>query len=220
VTTRFVDGWIEFLVADDGPGIPLEDRERIFEPFFTTKQEGKGTGLGLSLCYGVVQEHGGAIRVEGEPGRGATFVITLPAPRQADEAPQPAEPETRRRVRSLRILVVDDEPSVLDVLVDLLSRCGHRVDTASDVPEAVVKIGSGRHDLVITDLVMPHGSGRDVWRAAVDKNPSLARRVLFITGHACGDDTQRFFRETSSLLIGKPFTLEEIERAIGSAIRS
>jgi two-component system NtrC family sensor kinase len=220
LTTRFADGWIELRVADDGPGIPLEVRERVFEPFFTTKKEGKGTGLGLSLCYGVIQEHGGTIRVESEPGEGATFVLILPALRRSsDTAPAPP-PVSTQRVPPLRILVVDDEPSVQDLLVELLTRCGHRVDTASDVPEALTKIGDGRHDLVITDLIMPHGSGREVYRAAIEKNPALARRVLFISGHQPGDDTQRFFRETGRPLIAKPFTLEEIERAIADAVRN
>src|SRR5213592_1596838 len=106
-----------------------EVRGRIFEPFFTTKQEGKGTGLGLSLCYGIIKEHGGDIRVESEPGKGATFIVDLPtvvAPsaEKVASSPTPRPPST-----GLRILVIDDEPNVQSFLVDLLTAKGYRIDT-------------------------------------------------------------------------------------------
>src|SRR6185503_14294514 len=162
LTTRQLGDRIECRISDDGPGVPLAIQQRIFEPFFTTKTDGKGTGLGLSLCYGIIQEHGGSIRVEGQPGQGATFVIDLPVLAN----PETERPETTDAVpaapTSLRILVVDDETSIQDLLVELLRTQGHQVDTASDVPEALQKIAANGHDLIISDMKMPHGTGRAI----------------------------------------------------------
>src|SRR5205814_3505326 len=117
-------------IADTGPGIPQEIQARIFEPFFTTKSEGEGTGLGLALTRGIIEGHGGAIRVESRPGDGARFHIELPvgtapligeAPGPLDEAPP---------VPGKTILVVDDEPGVASILAEALTRDGYMVDTA------------------------------------------------------------------------------------------
>jgi len=220
LATRCVDDVIELRLSDDGPGIPEEVQGRIFEPFFTTKKDGEGTGLGLSLCYGIVQEHSGTIRVESGAGAGAAFVIELPI-LQAGAVPAPrARRDPKRAVPSLSILVVDDEPSVQSFLVELLSQRGHTVETASDVPDALERLDAGRHDLVITDMKMPHGTGMDVYRAAVSRNPKLAGRILFMTGHATGDDTQRFMHEVGGEPLQKPCRIEEIDRAIAAALRN
>src|SRR5436309_11821519 len=110
--TRQVGERIEARVSDDGPGIEGEIQARIFEPFFTTKKEGKGTGLGLSLCYGIVQEHGGTIRVESQPGKGATFIIELPILREPAPLRDAASGQVPAPLPRLRILVIDDEPTV------------------------------------------------------------------------------------------------------------
>ncbi|MBI4240550.1 MAG: response regulator, partial [Candidatus Rokubacteria bacterium] len=171
VSTRLVGDRIEARVADDGPGIPRDIQARVFEPFFTTKKEGKGTGLGLSLCYGIVQEHGGGIRLESQPGKGTTFVIDLPVVRE-DPAPVEEAPRaTPGAVPRLRVLVIDDEQSVQDFLVALLRERGHKVDTATDVPEALRKIAANGHDLIISDMKMPHGTGRDIYMATLEKSP-------------------------------------------------
>src|SRR5438093_4252177 len=109
--TRGAGDRIEMRISDDGPGIPAPIQARIFEPFFTTKKEGKGTGLGLSLCYGIMQEHGGGIRFESEPGHGTTFILDFPIAHPAEAAATPAGVRADGGPR-LSILVVDDEPSV------------------------------------------------------------------------------------------------------------
>ncbi len=220
LATRPVNGRIELRISDDGPGVPAEVQERIFEPFFTTKKEGKGTGLGLSLCYGIIQEHGGTIRVESRIGEGATFVIELPILREAPAAIEEIQAGATRQVPPLRVLVVDDEQSMLEFMVELLKLRGHRVDTAEDVPQALRKIADSRHDLIITDVVMPHGTGLDIYRAAYERMPRLARRIVFMTGHAADEETVRFLSETGNELILKPFEIEEIEGAIARAVRN
>ncbi len=218
VATRKVDGRLRLSVSDNGPGVPAALRERVFEPFFTTKGEDKGTGLGLSICKGIVEQHGGTIRVEGEPGHGAAFVIDFPIfeGRRAtdnEEAPRPSQ-----EVRPLRILVVDDEPSVRSVLVDLLERRGHTVETAADVPQAQDKIATGVFDAIVSDMKMPHGSGKDIYAAAVRRSIGLETRIVFTTGDGSSAETQRFIRETGATVILKPFSIHVIEGAIARLV--
>jgi len=220
LATRAVEGRIEMRVSDDGPGVPPEIQERIFEPFFTTKKEGAGTGLGLSLCYGIVEEHGGKIRVESGPAGGTTFIIDLPILHKDAPTLPNAERLSRRRAPRMTVLVVDDEPSVQEFLVDVLALGGHSVDTASDVPEAIRKIATGAHDLVITDLMMPQGTGRDIYEAILQVRPHLARRVVFTTGHQANDETIEFLRKTGNELILKPCKIDEIENAVARAARN
>jgi len=220
VATRRVGERVEARVSDTGPGISPELQSRIFEPFFTTKKEGKGTGLGLSLCYGIIQEHGGEIQVKSEPGKGATFILHLPiveGPATAQEAPSSTLPSS---TKSLRILVIDDEPNVQALLVDLLTAKGHRVDTASDVPDALKKIAADGHDVIISDMKMPHGTGRDIYAAVVTRSPRLARRIVFTTGDGASAETQRFVREAGNEVLLKPCKIEEIDGAIARAMNN
>ena len=221
LTTRLVGERIEVRVSDDGPGIPLEIQSRIFEPFFTTKKEGKGTGLGLSLCYGIIQEHGGTIRVESAPGKGAVFVIELPVIQETTAVVQEApNAPSQNTVPPLRILVIDDERTLQDFLVDLLRSRGHKVDTASDAPEALQKIAANGHDLIISDMKMPHGSGKDIYKAVIENSPRLARRIIFTTGDGASAEATRFLKDAGNEIVLKPFKIEEIERAIAKASRS
>jgi signal transduction histidine kinase/ActR/RegA family two-component response regulator len=216
--TRQEGDRIEARISDDGPGIPADVLPRVFEPFFTTKQEGKGTGLGLSLCYGVIHEHGGTIRAESAPGEGASFVLDFPI-LAAEEHPS-GTPEASRpsEVSGLRILVIDDELGVQTFLVDLLRSQKHRADTAGDVPEALRKIAQNDYDLIISDMKMPHGSGRDVYEAVLARDPSRARRIIFTTGDGASLESRRFLEGTGNEIVLKPFQLASMEAAIARAI--
>lgn len=215
--TGVVGGRLDLRVSDTGPGIPPEVRPHIFEPFYTTKKEGKGTGLGLSLCYGIMQEHGGGIRAESRPGHGATFVLDFPIVQAPAAEPRASEARGGRRP-ALRILIVDGEQGISDFLVELLTARGHRVDTASDVPQALQKIARAELDLIISDMRLPQGSGRDIHRAAALKEPRLSGRIVFTTGDGASEETLRFVRETGTQMVVKPCTVGEIERAIARAI--
>ncbi len=221
IATRAANGRLEARFSDTGPGIPPEVEPHIFEPFFTTKKEGKGTGLGLSICFGIMQEHGGGIRVDSRPGRGATFILDFPilTPPPIETRPSAASPtgEATGGRRGLRILVVDDELAVSGFMVELLTARGHRVNTAADVPEALQKIAREDLDLIISDMKMPSGTGRDVYRAAMEKAPAMARRFIFITGNGTSEETLRFVKETGVPILEKPCTVGEIERAIARA---
>ena len=219
VATRRQGERIEARITDSGPGIPDEILYRIFEPFFTTKKEGRGTGLGLSLCYGIVQEHGGSIRVESGGERGATFVIDLPILRDDSRPERGAGAEAGRPPREvLRVLVIDDEASVQNILVEVLGNMGYKADTASDVPEALRKIQANRYDLFITDMRMPRGTGKDVYEAVREKSPELTRRVIFTTGDGASVETQAFLKETGNEILLKPWSLQEFEQVVGRAM--
>jgi two-component system NtrC family sensor kinase len=215
--TRVVGGRLELRVSDTGPGIPIEAQARVFEPFYTTKKEGKGTGLGLSICYGIVKEHGGGIRVESQPGKGTTFILDFPIVAAPAALPVAPGPRGDRRA-PLRILVVDDEQAVSEYLVELLTARGHRVDTAADVPEALQKIARSEIDLIISDMRLPQGTGRDVHRAAALKEAALASRMIFMSGDGQSEEVLRFVREAGGQMVPKPCTVGDIERAIGRAL--
>jgi signal transduction histidine kinase/CheY-like chemotaxis protein len=220
ITTRRSGETIEARVTDDGPGIPPEIQSRIFEPFFTTKKEGKGTGLGLSLCYGIVREHDGTLEVESRPGEGATFIVRLPIVQDPSSLVAGPGHDSLGETPRLRLLIVDDEESILEFLVELLTMKGHRIDTASDVPEALRKVAAGGHDVIISDMKMPQGSGKAIYEAARKRDPGLARRIIFTTGDAANPDTLGFIREVGNEFLLKPFKIEDLEQAIARAARN
>jgi PAS domain S-box-containing protein len=192
--------WVE--VADNGPGVPADLAGRIFEPFFTTKPQGVGTGVGLSVCHGIMAAHGGEIRLEPQRQEGATFVVRLPqAPLEAAE--RPAEPPVRRRGPA-RILVVDDEPEVGQMLIDILERDGYRVDRAHSGREALNRLRTSKVDLILSDLRMPDLDGPALYRELAAQRPDLLSRIVFMTGDTLGGDMTGFLSETGVRLLEKP----------------
>jgi PAS domain S-box-containing protein len=176
-------------VADDGPGIAPELLGRIFDPFFTTKPVGVGTGLGLPICRGIVQTHGGEITVNSKPGHGATFTLTFPAsklspivPRKSDRTPLDAAAVRERG----RVLVVDDESVVAHTLKVLLQG-EHDLVVAQSGAEALELLGkdpatAAGYDAILCDLMMPGMTGMELFEVLRREHPSLARRVVFMTG--------------------------------------
>jgi signal transduction histidine kinase len=182
IATRRDAGRIAIEVSDTGVGMAQEVRDRVFEPFFTTKEVGKGSGLGLSQVYGFVQQSEGEVRLDSAPGEGTTFHLLLPASSTPAEVVKPSE-----RVKTIeggdeRILVVEDDPTVLALTMDMLSGLGYRVTTATNAAEALEVIHSPAEiDLLFTDVVMPGGvSGVSLARTAREIRPDL--RVLLTSG--------------------------------------
>ena len=186
-------------VADTGTGMDEATRSRIFEPFFTTKDVGQGTGLGLSTVYGVVTQSGGTIDVRSAPGEGATFSIRLPATDRV-EAVKP-DVDVAGTTAAERILVVDDEQIVRDLLAHTLRRQGYDVEVAAGARDA--RALEGPWDLLLTDVVMPEMDGVELARH-VD-----ARRVLFMSGY-----DQRALAESAGAFLQKPFSGDELARSI------
>jgi len=218
VRSSRADGAILVEFGDNGPGMDQETLERIFDPFFTTKDPGKGTGLGLSVSYGIVNEHGGRIWARSGPGEGSTFLIELPV-REAEEhvaAGGPAESlvsESSIRPGS-RILVVDDEPVVLQLFVNLFEGRGYRVDTAVNGKEACESIGFRSYDLVITDVRMPEMNGIEFYGKLLKRRPEMDGRVIFITGDVVDPDTARFLANSSARTLAKPIQITEVVRTV------
>jgi two-component system cell cycle sensor histidine kinase/response regulator CckA len=170
-------------ISDTGHGIDGEALGHIFEPFFTTKEPGKGTGLGLTTVHRIVRESGGDIWVESTPGKGATFRVCLPATRQgADRGEAPAKPRPAGG-GSETLLLVEDEDSVRRLLVHVLARCGYKVLEASNGKEALLIFETPgiQIDLVITDMVMPHMTGRELGEHLARAHPGT--RVIYMSGY-------------------------------------
>lgn len=214
ITTESSDEIIRIKFTDTGPGIPPENLKRIFDPFFTTKDVGQGTGLGLSLSYGFIKEHEGSIYATSKLGQGATFVVELPVKEEAAierkaTAAQEVEPSGGGK-----ILVVDDEQVVLDLLFDILHELGHQVDTAVNGHIALKLITQNDYDLILTDLKMPGMDGRQLYDRVLLTDPDLAKRMIFITGYAISADMQTFFDTTKSRHIEKPFNIDTLREII------
>jgi PAS domain S-box-containing protein len=175
--------WVVISVQDTGVGMSPEVRERVFEPFFTTKEVGKGSGLGLSQVYGFVRQSDGEVRLESTPGRGSTFSLWLPLADEAElsEVRAPTEPGAIAGGNE-KILLVEDDGTVLTLTLDLLTGLGYEVTCATNAAEALqVLQGGAEIDLLFTDVVMPGGvSGVSLARTARELNPQLA--VLLTSG--------------------------------------
>ena len=220
MSTRLDNGRILIFFSDDGPGIPQENMRRIFEPFFTTKPVGKGTGLGLSICQGIVVEHGGRMDVESMAGRGATFIVELPVQKwipRVEAAPAAARPASISRKR---ILVVEDEPQIRQLLEDVLGGVGHDVETAPDGRIALDLLDREKYDLIISDVKMPEISGPDFYAALKRKGAGLEHRLIFITGDLMNPETLQFVESTGRAWLGKPFDIDAITRTISDCLNS
>jgi len=196
------------VVRDTGTGMSAETAAHIFEPFFTTKDQGKGTGLGLSTVYGIVEQSRGHIEVESEPGRGTTFTIHLPRVEEPLAAGQPADTGRRLRTTARTVLVVDDEPEVLELASEILRRVGYSVLEASDGGSAleVADRHQGAIHLLVTDMVMPGMSGRDLAERLRALRASL--RVLYISGYVQDPAARVALASEHSAFVAKPFTPE------------
>ena len=203
--------WLD--VEDTGPGISAEIRDRIFEPFFTTKPVGQGTGLGLSLCHGIVEGHGGTLCLVSEPGHGAIFRVELPvvAPPTTSGKRAPGAPPV---VKGMRILVVDDERLVLQLLGEMLGADHHTVDTVADGTQALEQLRRSSYDLILSDVRMPYLDGPGLYRALERRLPDLCRRFVLMTGDVLSAEIQTFLEQTGVPGLSKPFDRGEVRRVI------
>ncbi len=216
-------------VADGGAGMTDAVRERALEPFFTTKNIGLGPGLGLSMAYGVARHHGGTLRISSQPGHGTTVCVYLPV---AEELPvaegRPVSPPAAAPVPKLdapvtgqpHVLVVDDDEWVRFSTRRLLHALGCQVVEASGGQAGLERFEErgGRFDFVLLDLRMPGMDGEEVLRRLLEADPKV--RVIFFTGFARDQVSQRLFEHGHVGFLGKPFTVPELEaqmRALGVA---
>ena len=201
--------YVMLAVTDTGAGMPPEVRERIFEPFFTTKEKGKGTGLGLSSVFGIVKQSGASISVYSEPGRGSTFKIYLPRVEEAlEEEKKALKKEISRGGET--VLVAEDNNDVRRLAVQILKRQGYRLLEAANGGEAFLiceKYGGEIH-LILTDVVMPGMSGRELAERLLLLHPEM--KVLYMSGYPDDAVMRHGILEEGTNFIAKPFSLDAL----------
>jgi two-component system, cell cycle sensor histidine kinase and response regulator CckA len=202
--------YVALIVRDDGCGMSKEVLDHLFEPFFTTKEAGNGTGLGLATIYGIIQQNSGFIRVQSKPAKGTTFKIFLPRFTGAI-----METTVEGNVKTFKsqgetVLVVEDEPAILDLYRTMLEKLGYRVLTAGTPSEAIREAKAHASDLqlLITDVVMPEMNGRDLARLISDIRPGL--KCLFSSGYTAEAIDHYNVPDTGFEFIQKPFSMQDL----------
>jgi nitrogen-specific signal transduction histidine kinase/CheY-like chemotaxis protein len=212
--------YVVLEVEDTGTGIPADVLGRIFEPFYTTKAPGLGTGLGLSTAHDIVRNHGGAIRVDSEVGKGTRFSVYLPA-HEADQA-VPAEPDRRELPggKGEVLLVVDDEAALLHIARLTLTAAGYQVLTAGQGAEALALYAQrpGEIGAVLTDLMMPVLDGAATVRGLERLNPAV--RVIVVSGLLTGEEAARAGGPAVKAFLPKPYTAEALLATVRSVLDS
>ncbi len=200
------------LVSDTGTGMSSDVAARVFEPFFTTKPKDKGVGLGLATAYGVITDADGAIQVYTEPGVGTTMRVYLPAIDQPAATPTTPTNEQPPHGHGQRVLVVEDEDAVRDMVTRILQHHGYTVLAADRGPIALDLVGDHPPDLLLTDVIMPEMSGRDLAHRMRQHHPHLP--VIFMSGYSDGILTAQHILQADTPLIQKPFTAGELLHTI------
>jgi PAS domain S-box-containing protein len=209
--------YVLLSVSDTGAGMDEQTRSRVFEPFFTTKEVGKGTGLGLATVYGIIKQHNGHISVCSEPGEGTTFQIYLPLAGSEVGEWGEAQDQIIPAGGTETVLLVEDETEVREVIKSLLKANGYRVIEAADGDDALEKFMSHESeiDLLISDVIMPKRSGKEVYDMLSNVKPGI--RTLFISGYTADIVERKGLPETCHLL-SKPFSPNAFLEALRSVL--
>jgi two-component system cell cycle sensor histidine kinase/response regulator CckA len=209
--------YVMLAVSDTGHGMDQETRRHVFEPFFTTKEPGKGTGLGLATTFGIVRAARGHIWLYSEPGRGTTFKLYFPRS-EVDAATSPSIGGPVEAGTVGRVLLVEDEPAVRDLTRRVLERAGYTV-LAPDEPTdalALVEPGRNRFDILVTDLVMPGSSGRELARRALAARPELA--VVLLSGYSAEAAGIGDLLTAGAVFASKPLSSQDLLRVVSEAV--
>jgi len=206
--------YVRLTVADTGKGMDAEIMVHLFEPFYTSKETGKGTGLGLSTVYGIVKQSGGEIVVESEPGRGAIFNIYLPRITDLTHRAPTAQGERPVRAGTETILLVEDEIGVRHLVREMLHRLGYKIHEASSGADAVRIFAQHQNtiDLLLTDVIMPQMSGRELAERLKALQPLL--KVLYISGYTDDMLAHHGVLESNVYLLQKPFAPDELAKKL------
>jgi PAS domain S-box-containing protein len=202
--------YVMLAVSDDGCGMNEETMTHLFEPFFTTKEIGLGTGLGLATIYGIVKQNRGFINAYSEPDRGSTIKVYLPRHKSRTREKPQAEAAGQTEAGHETILLVEDEPAILQMTRQMLMHQGYQVLAASTPGEALrlAEKYSGRVQLLITDVVMPEMNGRDLARSLLSLYPDLKR--LFMSGYSANVIAHHGVLDKEVYFIQKPFTMKNL----------
>jgi CheY-like chemotaxis protein len=206
--------YVLVTVSDTGHGMDKATKERAFEPFFTTKDAHHGSGLGLSTVYGIVKQSGGYVWIDSEPGKGTLISVYLPPTSAAPVEVDTPRPRTNRVVTPKTVLLTEDEDDVRELIQDMLASQGFEVLAARDPADAKARASSfdGTIDLLLTDVVMPGGTGRDLALEMRASRPTM--KVLYISGYPEHGSPPGSVLEPGAPFLPKPFTREVLLRKI------
>jgi CheY-like chemotaxis protein len=204
--------YVQLSVADTGTGISKELQQQIFDPFFTTKEVGKGTGLGLAMVYGIVRQSGGYVWVDSDLGQGARFIVYWPKGKEAIVPEASAQVERRPRGTET-VLVTEDEDALREAICNYLRNLGYTVLSANSGQQALsIASQQGHIDLLITDLVMPKMSGRELSHVLGSLRPDL--KTVFMSGYTDDAVLRHGIQEMSAAFLQKPFSLGTLARKV------
>ncbi|MBI5557572.1 MAG: HDOD domain-containing protein [Deltaproteobacteria bacterium] len=217
------DDFIEIAVSDTGTGIAKKDLNKIFDPFFTTKLEGEGTGLGLAVCHAIIEHNMGALRVESTEGQGASFLVRLPQDKSGRLRQMKKILQTRKKQDTAaatqeksKILVVDDERILNEILQETLRSAGYAVDGAYDGVEGLEKLRHGKYHVVLLDIRMPRKDGLAVLEFIKREYPEV--QVIIITGLASLAEIKETVKKGAFACLKKPFMLDKVLETIERAV--
>lgn len=206
--------YVVLAVSDDGCGMESEVLDRLFEPFFTTKEAGKGTGLGLATVYGIVKQNNGFIDVQSEPGRGTSFRIYLPRVSAPAAGEEPSQEQKKNPTGMERILLVEDEQSILQLTQRILEHHGYRVMAAPSPMEALdlAERHAGRIDLLITDVIMPEMNGRELMERISAVKPGF--KCIFMSGYTGDILAKHSIVDKGVHFLQKPFSVKSLTEKV------
>jgi two-component system cell cycle sensor histidine kinase/response regulator CckA len=206
------DDTVYISISDIGEGMTPEVKKRVFDPFFTTKLA-IGTGLGMSTAYGIITRHDGEIAVQSERGIGTTFTLQFPITLKAGTPNETYKQSKEAITKTLRVMVVDDEEDICNILGKYFARGGHKVKTVNNGADAIKLIGEEEFDLVLCDMVMPGICGSDVIMAIIN-NTKKRPKIGIMTGWCEHDETLDQVGLKVEFIIRKPFKLSELTKRI------
>jgi CheY-like chemotaxis protein len=211
-------GQIDLVIADTGSGIPEHLLDEVFQPFMTTKgalggSVTPGSGLGLAISYGIIESHNGTIAITSTVGVGTTVTVRIPIVN--DAAATVGKPIVAGAMAPLRILVVDDEPMVVESVARMLESQGHQVSSATDGTTALRRFCEQSFDLVLSDIVMPGMGGAVFVERLRAIDPDV--RVLIMTGHIAHEQVEQLLRDGALGVVRKPFVIDELISAVAAA---
>jgi signal transduction histidine kinase/CheY-like chemotaxis protein len=210
--------YIKISISDSGIGMEPALVSKIFDPFFTTKKRGKGTGLGLSSVYGIIKSHDGYISVDSQPGRGSTFHIYLPVSHR--QTAHILTPDNSIITGSETILIIDDEPDILEIGKEMLEVLGYQVHSAQNGKKALELYTQHKNmiHLVILDMIMPEMNGEQVYDGLLEINPDI--RVLISSGYSQSGPAEKILKKGCNGFIQKPFKIQLLSQAIRKVLNA
>jgi signal transduction histidine kinase/CheY-like chemotaxis protein len=201
---------IKIEVSDNGAGILRENRDRVFDPFFSTKDVGQGTGLGLSIVHSIVSDHGGNIQVESDGQSFTRFEMDFPL----FCVPANVVPSSSRATNVLRILAVDDEPEILNILENSLGQMGHHVECTTTGSRALQLLSKNKFDVLLLDMHLPEMDGTRIIKRLETMIPPVSVRTIVITGDTISEDIRKFAADHSLPLVMKPVDIDQLNQLL------